>query len=153
MPIRASEKARYPADWKAISASVRADAGNQCEKCKAPNGETVLRAQSEDYHFASVYAVIPAGSPGAHIYSAEDGECLDVRPVCEITGWKPVRIVLTVAHLDHQPENCARDNLRAWCQRCHLAYDAKHHASNSAATRRAKRAAGDLFATTPEGGA
>jgi hypothetical protein len=34
------------------------------------------------------------------------------------------RVVLTVAHLDHQPENCDPANLRAWCQRCHNAYDA-----------------------------
>lgn len=33
------------------------------------------------------------------------------------------RVVLTVAHLDHQPENCAPDNLRAMCQRCHNLYD------------------------------
>lgn len=47
-------------------------------------------------------------------------------------------VVLTVAHLDHQPENCADDNLRHWCQRCHLTYDAKHHASNARATRARK---------------
>lgn len=34
------------------------------------------------------------------------------------------RVVLTTAHLDHQPENCDPANLRAWCQRCHNAYDA-----------------------------
>jgi hypothetical protein len=32
-------------------------------------------------------------------------------------------VVLTVAHLDHDPANCDRDNLRAWCQRCHNQYD------------------------------
>ena len=41
---------------------------------------------------------------------------------------KLVMIVLTVAHLDHQPENCDPDNLRALCQRCHNRYDAKHRA-------------------------
>ena len=33
-------------------------------------------------------------------------------------------VVLTVAHLDHQPENCADENLKALCQRCHNKYDA-----------------------------
>lgn len=37
------------------------------------------------------------------------------------------QVVLTVAHLDHTPENCSDDNLRAMCQRCHLAYDKGHH--------------------------
>ena len=32
-------------------------------------------------------------------------------------------VVLTVAHLDHTPENCADENLKAWCQRCHNTYD------------------------------
>ena len=36
-------------------------------------------------------------------------------------------VVLTVAHLDHRPENCADENLKAMCQRCHLRYDAHHH--------------------------
>lgn len=44
-------------------------------------------------------------------------------------------VVLTVAHLDHTPENVDAANLRAWCQRCHLTYDAAHHALTAAATR------------------
>lgn len=39
---------------------------------------------------------------------------------------KTARIVLTIAHLDHTPENCEPDNLRALCQRCHNRYDAEH---------------------------
>lgn len=46
------------------------------------------------------------------------------------------RVVLTVAHLDHQPENCEPANLRAMCQRCHLAYDRDHHRETAAETRR-----------------
>jgi hypothetical protein len=38
-----------------------------------------------------------------------------------VTGSK---VVLTVAHLDHNPANCDLDNLRVMCQRCHLTYDA-----------------------------
>jgi hypothetical protein len=47
------------------------------------------------------------------------------------------RVVLTVAHLDHTPENCHDDNLRAMCQGCHLHYDRDHHAQTAEATRRA----------------
>lgn len=39
------------------------------------------------------------------------------------------RVVLTIAHLDHQPENCEPANLRAWCQRCHNTYDAPMRAA------------------------
>lgn len=48
------------------------------------------------------------------------------------------KVVLTVAHLDHDIKNNADDNLRAMCQRCHLSYDAEHHARNAARTRRKK---------------
>lgn len=47
------------------------------------------------------------------------------------------RVVLTVAHLDHDPRNCAPDNLKAWCQRCHITYDAPR----KAADRKARQAA------------
>lgn len=36
-------------------------------------------------------------------------------------------VVLTVGHLDQKPENNDPTNLRVWCQRCHLTYDAKQH--------------------------
>jgi hypothetical protein len=66
------------------------------------------------------------GSPAYPECRAENG-----RPH-PVTG---SRVVLTIAHLDHTPENCNADNLRAWCQRCHLTYDAKQHASHARETR------------------
>lgn len=44
-----------------------------------------------------------------------------------ITGSK---VVLTIAHLDHTPENCSDDNLKALCQRCHNRYDMPHRIAN-----------------------
>ena len=54
--------------------------------------------------------------------------------VCGAENYKPhpetgSKVILTVAHLDHKPENCADENLKAMCQRCHLRYDAHHHKS------------------------
>ena len=49
-----------------------------------------------------------------------------------VTGSK---VVLTVAHLDHDTSNNDENNLRAMCQRCHLTYDAKFHAQNARRTR------------------
>lgn len=82
MPIRADQKPLYPANWNAISLSIRTRAGNVCETpdCGAVSGQP--------------------------------------HP---ITGSK---VVLTVAHLDHDPRNCDPANLKAWCQRCHNRYDA-----------------------------
>lgn len=64
-----------------------------------------------------------------------------------VTGSK---VVLTVGHLDHTPENNDLGNLRHWCNRCHLTYDAQHHAQNAAQTRRARRAAAGQVALLEE---
>jgi ribosomal protein S14 len=37
-----------------------------------------------------------------------------------------IKIVLTVGHLDHTPENNDYSNLKAMCQKCHNKYDARH---------------------------
>ena len=47
-------------------------------------------------------------------------------------------VVLTTGHLDHKPENCADENLRAWCQGCHNRYDGKDRAEGI--KRRAREA-------------
>jgi len=44
-------------------------------------------------------------------------------------------VVLTIAHLDHQPENCDPTNLRALCQKCHNGYDVRHRRSTRARNR------------------
>lgn len=58
-----------------------------------------------------------------------------------------VLIVLTIAHLDHQERNNIRGNLAGLCQLCHNRHDAPQRRRNAAATRRARMADGDLFAT------
>jgi 5-methylcytosine-specific restriction endonuclease McrA len=55
------------------------------------------------------------------------------------------KIVLTVAHLDHTPENCADENLRAWCQRCHNRYDAPMRRQGIKQRQRAAQAVSDLL--------
>lgn len=47
------------------------------------------------------------------------------------------RVVLTIAHLDHDEDNhaVALDRLAALCQRCHLRYDAPEKARRRATKR------------------
>lgn len=59
-----------------------------------------------------------------------------------ITGSK---VILTVAHLDHNINNNSFFNLVALCQKCHLTYDAKHHAMNARQTRLEKTGQLELF--------
>ena len=65
-------------------------------------------------------------------------------PECRAKQYEPhpetgSKVVLTIAHLDHIPDNVSRDNLKCWCQRCHLAYDSQHHADNAKITRDKKK--------------
>lgn len=109
MPIRPENKSRYPADWADISHGIKQRAQWRCE-CR---GE--------------------CGRPYDHL--DRDDRCRNIhgRPAYG-TGAK---VVLTTAHLDHTPEHCDPTNLRAYCQACHLSYDAEHHRATAAATRRA----------------
>ena len=52
------------------------------------------------------------------------------------------KVVLTVAHLDHNPANNADDNLKALCQLCHNTYDGPKRAANR--KHRQLRLAGQL---------
>jgi hypothetical protein len=143
MPIRPENRSRYPADWPQISAAIRDRAGNRCERCGVENGALIFRGRhgriaawryAKDPH--------PANSRCPDDGSEIPGTCWDD---FERSTQDPVEVVLTVAHLDHQPENCAPDNLRAWCQRCHNAYDAPMRRAGIAARARAARAVADLF--------
>lgn len=49
------------------------------------------------------------------------------------------KVILTVAHIDHDITNNTDGNLAALCQRCHLRHDAKQHAYNASITRDHKR--------------
>jgi len=49
------------------------------------------------------------------------------------------KVVLTVAHMDHDKSNNADGNLKALCQRCHLRHDLPHHINNRKYGRNWKR--------------
>jgi 5-methylcytosine-specific restriction endonuclease McrA len=122
MPIKPENKHRYPKDWKKIRARILERASHRCEQCWVPN---------------YAYRNRSTGEWTTNQMQVETWTCVD--------GDKATHIVLTIAHLDHTPENCADDNLRALCQRCHLAYDVEHHKHTSNETRRKGKAVSDMF--------
>lgn len=132
MPIRPENKARYPANWSSeIVPLIRERSGNRCEgspaypDCRLVNGWHGYRDDAGVFH---------------HVDPKEAARWSGV-----VHGYKTFRVVLTVAHLDHIPENCDPSNLMHWCQRCHLVYDSRHHATNRARNRHAALPINDLF--------
>ena len=126
MPIRPENRDRYPADWPYISLAIRLlRALGRCE-CR---GEC---APGLPMHWTG-------GPAPLRRCTALNGQ---PHPTTGST------VVLTVAHLDHTPENVHPANLRAMCQGCHLRYDRDHHAQTrraSLAARRATRGEAALF--------
>jgi hypothetical protein len=127
MPIKKENAGRYPPNWREIRATILARAGYRCEgspdypDCRAPHGwfkHARLGYLTNDRKTAEQWAK---------------------------TEGKVTTIVLTVAHLDHTPENCDPANLRAWCQRCHLHYDRALHKETASKTRSLRKAIRDLF--------
>lgn len=122
-PIRESERHRYPANWAEIRAAILERAGDRCEcdgRCESPHctASPVVRIGRE-----RVERIDRDGLTRCRAVNREPHPS---------TG---SRVVLTIAHLDHTPENCDPDNLRAMCQACHLSYDRDHHAATRAANR------------------
>ncbi|HXJ71709.1 MAG TPA: hypothetical protein VNM37_02610 [Candidatus Dormibacteraeota bacterium] len=113
----------YPADWKVISARIKARSGGQCE-CE--------------------------GECGLHRTHPGPRRCVERHGL--LGRWMRGLVMLTVAHLNHQPADCRDENLKAMCQRCHLRYDIDHHQRNAAATRRRNKRNLELDLELFEGG-
>jgi hypothetical protein len=132
MPIRPENKVRYPKDWKQISERIRFKrADNRCE-CTGECGD--------EHHLESgniIYGKKPYPRCTARNYEEHP-----------ITGSK---VILTVAHLNHEIENCDDDNLKAMCQRCHNKMDAPMRRKGIKSRAFAASASADLF-TESKGG-
>jgi hypothetical protein len=128
MPILPANRARYPANWnREVRPAILRRAHNRCERCGLLNGVIGYRDPDGTFHFLArsgfLVKYIQSLHPDKHVF----------------------KLVVTIAHLDHTPENNDPANLAALCQRCHLRHDAQHHAGTARATRRSRLAIRDLF--------
>lgn len=112
------DRRRYPKNWDAIALQVKEQAGWICDHCGRPclrPGQTIDDLTQElmdlDPHENGWIADL-----WEDVYDHETGEWGYVP--------RPQRFRLTVAHLNHRPEDCSPKNLRALCAPCHLRYDA-----------------------------
>ena len=116
MPIRPENRHRYPKDWPEISKRIRfVRAAGRCE--------------------------CPGGANGCGLHRGR--RCEERHG--EKAIWAKGKVILTVMHLDHTPEHCEEENLRAACNRCHLIYDAVHHAETARRNREAKSGQRRMF--------
>ncbi len=145
MPMKPENRSRYPADWKAIRDAVLLDAEFRCEHegCTARQDAVGFWRLIEGVHIWDE-TIMPAESY-AEARQAAAELWHEISEIVDEKLEKPIVIVLTVAHLNHRPEDCRRANLRCMCQRHHLAHDAEHHRANAQATRRSRAGTLELF--------
>lgn len=106
----------YPKNWKSeIRPRILARANNQCEICGLKDKSTVyaIKLWVKDiskYKLRTLW------------FQNEN----DARREDDYNNIKPVKVVLTIAHLDHDETNhdVTDERLMALCQLCHLRYDA-----------------------------
>ncbi len=129
MPI---DYRKYPKNWKTeIRPAILERANGCCEFCKVPNYKMILRGIWNDVECYQ--------DDDGTIYNAKTSEVMGSDYVGEVHPTnKMIKVVLTVAHLDHDVNNNDYSNLKALCQKCHLDYDKHHHGKNSRETRNRK---------------
>lgn len=127
MPI---DYSRYPPNWKTeIRPAVLERANNCCEFCGVENysmqwrGRKQVREGKRLKKRVFLYRSEEAALADGCNYTTVGG---GKQPYKEI-GIYQTKVILTIAHLDHDEENwdVELDRLRALCQLCHLQYDAK----------------------------
>lgn len=132
---------KYSSDWKQIRTRILERAEHRCEECHVPNYAWIWRDSYGNWHDAGEQTLREAGhekTPFTIACTFADGRVGQIIVI---------RIILTVAHLDHNIDNNADNNLKAFCQWHHLRHDKDHHARNAATTRWRKKSEGqgELF--------
>lgn len=141
MPIKPENRALYPADWPAISREAKERAG---WRCVHPGCCARQYAAGEWQIAAGGHVFVELVQPAKTWTEARQAAAEFYATRGEVDK-PPIVIVLTVAHLNHDPTDCRPENLAALCQRHHLAHDHDHHRANAQATRRAKSGTAELF--------
>jgi hypothetical protein len=104
-------------------------ARDKCEQCGLDNGQSVtsLPLRIKD---GGRYKI-------KRIWLSADSDVVRIAPYTSGGEIKSVTVVLTVAHLDHDEGNhdVSDDRLAAWCQYCHLNYDASEKYRRACAMR------------------
>lgn len=153
MPI---DYSKYPPNWKKeIRPRILARAGNCCERCGLGNYSVYVRHVAYEmmkpkpkplmqFIEAPPFTKYKEINPDAKDWS----DAKVSHEICKFMNTDSLmvywRVVLTIAHLDHDEENhdVQDGRLAALCQRCHLQYDAPEKARRRKAKTEAMKSAG-----------
>jgi len=143
MPINYKE---YPPEWKEIRERILKRADDCCEFCGLPNYEEGYRIMIQNEngkwiwlegvlcfnprHFKEKYYRKQILLDGSSAYFVQNLK----------VSKRKTKIILTIAHLDHDKENweIKDGRLAALCQLCHLMYDVGHKSEKRKRTKHEK---------------
>lgn len=136
MPIKEENKKYYEGkQWQYFRAWALERAEHQCQLCGVDNYAVVTYNENGKREIDSTEQYLDInGVPRIYSEARSYADMMNR----DVPNMKFIVIVLTIAHLDHNPENNHPDNLRALCQKCHLNHDKELHKKNAAETRRKK---------------
>lgn len=154
MPIKSENKAKYAQNWPEIREQILERAGHCCERCGVAEYSVGWRDKAGRFVPNRGSATLDASGRGKWLHGekltyAEAREYADHYNCCgkgrrqtDDEGRRWFVVVLTIAHLNHDPTDNRPENILAMCSRCHLRHDVGLHRRNAAATRRKRREAG-----------
>jgi len=105
----------YPANWNAIARAIKDAADWTCQQC----GRPCRRPGETPHDFEERIAETFAETWAADLYEEVEDDEFGLISVPKKLG----RFTLTVAHLNHRPEDCRIQNLKALCAPCHCRMD------------------------------
>ena len=116
MPI---DYSKYPKNWKSeIVPRILKRANHQCEVCGI-------------FNYSELTSIPLKISDGGkykikRFWLSHKNDVIRMKPFALGGEVKTIKVVLTIAHLDHDEtnHNVKDDRLKAMCQYCHLNYDA-----------------------------
>ena len=117
MPI---DYSKYPANWKSeIVPRILGRAAHKCEICGIEN-KTKATSIALRVNINGKYKI-------KRFWITNESDIIRMMPFGIPKETKEIKVVLTIAHLDHDEENhnIPDDRLKAMCQYCHLNYDAE----------------------------
>lgn len=123
---RRAQKLKYPKNWKNISRRVRFERANGCcQWCGKPHGAQVLVGAENCWAGSDGQWRNARGKPipGPMPWPKDYWWKYVIRHGGQIPQLRQAVVILATAHLDHDPTNCADENLAALCQFCHASYD------------------------------
>jgi len=131
MPI---DYSKYPDNWfTEIRPRILKRANNRCEfpGCGLENGEHVWSVK---------YKGRTSGWFRDYDEAMKQPTTTEIKKGNPVPNPKKVKVVLTIAHLDHDEENknVSDDRLVAACQLCHLRYDAVEKAKRKIINKQTK---------------